>query len=114
MGTDSGNGGLVEQNRGTQWPARRLVVKITAIEPWDRRLGLGLVCICLAGYAWAQAPVANPSDAQGSAATAMASLEQPMVTAANKPHDDSFVIGNDDVLAIHVWKEPDLSRSVPV
>src|SRR5271165_1582360 len=109
--TDSSNG-RVEWNRGRQRPARRLVVKITAIEPWDRRLGLGLVCICLAGYAWAQVPVASPSDAQGSAATA--SLAQPMVAAANKPHDDSFVIGNDDVLAIHVWKEPDLSRSIPV
>ena len=31
-----------------------------------------------------------------------------------KPHDDSFVIGNDDVLAINVWKEPDISRSIPV
>src|SRR5271166_5948595 len=101
MGTDSGNGTLVERNRGRQRPARRLVVKIAAIEPWDRRLGLGLVCICLAGCAWAQAPVTNPSDAQGSAATAIASLAQPMVAASNKPHDDSFVIGNDDVLAIH-------------
>jgi polysaccharide export outer membrane protein len=34
--------------------------------------------------------------------------------AAASPHNDSFVIGNDDVLAIHVWKEPDVSRSVPV
>jgi polysaccharide export outer membrane protein len=33
---------------------------------------------------------------------------------ATKPHDDTFVIGNDDVLAISVWKEPDISRSVPV
>jgi polysaccharide export outer membrane protein len=34
---------------------------------------------------------------------------------ASKPHDDSFVIGNDDVLAIDVWKEPDISRpTVPV
>jgi len=33
---------------------------------------------------------------------------------ASKPHDDSFVIGNDDVLAINVWKEPDISRSIPV
>jgi polysaccharide biosynthesis/export protein len=33
---------------------------------------------------------------------------------AAKPHDDSFVIGNDDVLAINVWKEPDISRSIPV
>ena len=33
---------------------------------------------------------------------------------AAKPHDDSFVIGNDDVLAVNVWKEPDISRSIPV
>ena len=28
--------------------------------------------------------------------------------------DDSYVIGGDDVLAISVWKEPDVSRSVTV
>jgi polysaccharide biosynthesis/export protein len=32
----------------------------------------------------------------------------------NKAHDDSFVIGNDDVLAISVWKESELTKSVPV
>jgi len=31
-----------------------------------------------------------------------------------KPHDDTFVIGNEDVLAISVWKEPDLTKAVPV
>jgi polysaccharide biosynthesis/export protein len=36
------------------------------------------------------------------------------VLAASKPHDDTFVIGNDDMLAINVWKEPDISRSIPV
>jgi len=91
-------------------------VKIAAIEPWDRRLGLGLVCILLTGYVWAQMPAANQnqSGAQSPAPTAMASVAQPMVASATKPHDDSFVIGNEDVLAIHVWKEPDLSRSIPV
>lgn len=89
-------------------------MKITAIEPWDRRLGLGLVCILLTGYVWAQMPAANQSGAQSPAPTAMASVAQPMVASTNKPHDDSFVIGNDDVLAINVWKEPDLSRSIPV
>lgn len=34
--------------------------------------------------------------------------------AATKAHDDSFIIGNDDMLAINVWKEPDVSKSVPV
>ena len=33
---------------------------------------------------------------------------------STKAHDDSFVIGNDDVLVINVWKEPDISRSIPV
>ena len=34
---------------------------------------------------------------------------------ANKTaHDDSFVIGNDDVLAVSVWKEPELTKSIPV
>jgi polysaccharide biosynthesis/export protein len=35
-------------------------------------------------------------------------------TTTAKPHDDSFKIGPDDVLAINVWKEPDISHSVPV
>src|ERR1051325_9663851 len=35
-------------------------------------------------------------------------------TTTAKPHDDSFQIGPDDVLAINVWKEPEISRSVPV
>ncbi len=34
--------------------------------------------------------------------------------AASKPHDGTFVIGNDDMLSINVWKEPDISRSIPV
>lgn len=31
-----------------------------------------------------------------------------------QPHDQNYVIGNDDLLAISVWKEPDLTKSVPV
>jgi polysaccharide biosynthesis/export protein len=31
-----------------------------------------------------------------------------------KPHDDSYVIGIDDLLAVSVWKEPEVSRAVPV
>ena len=48
-------------------------------------------------------------------AVAASALAQDAATAATaKPHDDTFVIGNDDVLAINVWKEPDISRSIPV
>ena len=39
---------------------------------------------------------------------------EPLAESTTKPHDGSFVIGDDDLLAINVWKEPDLSRSIPV
>lgn len=33
---------------------------------------------------------------------------------ASGAHSDSYTIGNDDVLAVSVWKEPDLTKSIPV
>jgi polysaccharide export outer membrane protein len=48
------------------------------------------------------------------AATVAASPAQPLAPSGNKPGDDTFVIGNDDVLAINVWKQPDFSRSIQV
>lgn len=67
------------------------------------RVGFGFAMIALAGPLWSQV-----SDARvPGAATSLAQ-------SANKPHETSFVIGNDDLLAINVWKEPDISRSIPV
>src|SRR3974390_424847 len=41
--------------------------------------------------------------------------DQAGAPASAKTHsDETYVIGADDVLAINVWKEPDVSRSVPV
>ena len=34
--------------------------------------------------------------------------------AGSNAHDATFIIGVDDVLAINVWKETDLSRTIPV
>jgi polysaccharide export outer membrane protein len=54
---------------------------------------------------------------RGNTAAPKASNQAPgYATASATPaaHDDSFVIGDDDVLAINVWKEPDISRTVPV
>jgi polysaccharide export outer membrane protein len=61
---------------------------------------------------WGQAQPSSPAHL----VSAVTSASSPSVTMTDlaKPHDDSFVIGNDDVLAINVWKEPDISRSIPV
>jgi len=64
-------------------------------------------CVVLSGTLWSQANAGNsvlPSPSTGHAAT----------SASATPHDDTFIIGKDDVLAINVWKEPDISRSIPV
>jgi polysaccharide biosynthesis/export protein len=71
---------------------------------WTTRLITICACVLISSGLWSQ------TSALVSGSTAVAA---PAPTAA-KPHDDSFVIGNDDVLAINVWKEPDISRSIPV
>lgn len=47
----------------------------------------------------AQGATSQPADDPASVAT---------------PHNDTFIIGNDDVLRINVWKEQELTQSVPV
>jgi polysaccharide biosynthesis/export protein len=70
-----------------------------------KRVAILSVCVFGSISLWAQTGLRTESNPNPSAPTA--------ATAA-KPHDDTFVIGNDDVLAVSVWKEPDISKSVPV
>jgi polysaccharide export outer membrane protein len=71
------------------------------------------IAICLAIAACLMAQDAKPSDTKSEPVN-VATLNQPVSAPEGKPHDKSFVIGVSDVLAISVWKEPDVSRSVPV
>jgi polysaccharide biosynthesis/export protein len=45
---------------------------------------------------------------------AQAAASAPADGTADKAHDNSFIIGNDDLLAIDVWKEPGITRTIPV
>ena len=56
-----------------------------------------LACILTSGWLWAQ--------------TSSKTVDN---NPTGKAHDDTYVIGVDDVLAINVWKEPEVSRTVPV
>jgi polysaccharide biosynthesis/export protein len=78
-------------------------------EPCVLRTARLLAVTCLLSTAlWGQA---QPGQNSRSTSNAPASAGS---SAPAKAHDNEFVIGNDDVLAINVWKEPDVSRNVPV
>ena len=71
--------------------------------------GICLIAALLSS-AWAQKPAEAPKQ------VASADLPGPgsTTTATVDKNQDQYVIGNDDILAINVWKEPDISRSLPV
>jgi polysaccharide biosynthesis/export protein len=69
-----------------------------------------LFCGSLMSRFTASAEVAGESPSAAPAAVPAQSQRAP-----NDPQPgESYVIGNDDVLSISVWKEPDLTRPVPV
>jgi polysaccharide export outer membrane protein len=74
----------------------------------------GLIGGLLAGNAWAQTQVASDSSSRDLVSTDISSTAKPASATTPAPHDKDFVIGNGDVLNINVWKQPDLSRAVPV
>jgi len=76
------------------------------------RVALIFVCLLLSSSLWAQA--ASGSEDRPSAGAQPTPAVATVDSSRAKPHDDNFVIGNDDLLAINVWKEPDISRSIPV
>jgi len=79
---------------------------------WFRRLAFPCLCLLLSNVLQAQAA---PDNANRPNTLVQTSLGASGTDAARaQPHDNSFVIGDDDVLAINVWKEPDISRAVPV
>jgi polysaccharide export outer membrane protein len=86
-------------------------VKGSARQSW-----IMVALICVISTALTAQTAAKQSSESQAIAKAAAPTDVPIV---NKPlphpaSDDSFVVGPDDVLAINVWKEPDISRSVPV
>ena len=79
---------------------------------WLSILAFGI----LAGLAGGQDAGNKSEHALSPSATGSAKDESinPTQSTSAKATDDSFVIGSDDVLAVNVWKEPDVSRSIPV
>jgi polysaccharide export outer membrane protein len=81
---------------------------------WRNGLFCATTSFVLSMAVWAQAGPPSNAPAPASEAPQSAPAQSSDVASTTKPHDASFMIGNDDVLAINVWKEPDISRSIPV
>jgi polysaccharide export outer membrane protein len=65
-----------------------------------------LLCVALSGWLCAQA---DNKDSKN-----LVPPDKPANTGSGAAHDDAYVIGPSDVLAVNVWKEPDVSRTLPV
>jgi len=85
---------------------------ITVKNRWQR-LAVLVICTLIPGCLAAQTDAAKSTNGATSAAPAVASDPNTNATAA-RAHDDTYVIGADDVLSINVWKEAEVSRTVPV
>ncbi len=72
---------------------------------------VALACVLASGVTWAQSNSGKASVVSESINTTNVHTTSSPTAA---PHDNTFIIGKNDVLAINVWKEPDVSRSIPV
>ena len=78
-----------------------------------QRAAIFLVCLLIPGWLVAQTDLAkNASSTKPEIQTVAADISTGGT--AVRPHDDAYVIGTDDILSINVWKEPEVSRTVPV
>jgi polysaccharide export outer membrane protein len=76
---------------------------------------LELLLTCALSFSSLQAQSASDADKNAAqAAPASTTAQQTVAAPGVATDDDSYVIGVDDVLSINVWKENDISRSVPV
>ena len=74
-----------------------------------------LVGLVLSGCLWGQAGSPDkPAQAAPPDTNQETNKNAEAAAAPAKQHDDTFIIGVDDVLAVNVWKEAEVSRSVPV
>ncbi len=74
---------------------------------------VGILWLALTGTAWGRTP-AGSSQQQQPVPAMSESAEQPGFPAARMSTDDAYIIGNSDLLEISVWKNAELTESVPV
>jgi len=92
---------------------------MTKLLPVDRTTPVLILLLLVSIGAIAQSdsasqPSAPPAAAPGKQTDDKQADDKQAQGSRGAHSDNSYVIGADDVLAINVWKEPEVSRSVPV
>jgi polysaccharide biosynthesis/export protein len=79
---------------------------------WQRAM-MFVICMLISGCLFAQ--TAPAKSANGTKPEAQTAAADPSPGASAVPaHDATYIIGADDVLSINVWKEQEVSKTVPV
>jgi len=73
-----------------------------------------LACVACSSAVWGQGADSNQTDpAPDPPATSAPPAPRNQATRSARP-EDTYIIGDDDVLSINVWKEPEISKQIPV
>jgi polysaccharide biosynthesis/export protein len=97
-------------------PSDPAMLTRTIKKGWARRRLqlLFIFAVTLYGGFQSQVAVSQQNDGTTAAADSTASPAQSNPPAGATRYDQTFLIGVDDVLVINVWKEPEITRTIPV
>jgi polysaccharide biosynthesis/export protein len=104
----SNPGALPGQLDAISWSEDRKMAALA--RPAGRRMSKGLKLICLATLFLAVSAWAQDEGGEGAAKPPKSGAADTQITSESS----DYVIGADDTLHISVWKEPDLSATLPV
>jgi len=99
-------------------PTVRLAASLAGGVIGSRALHAFLICLVLSALSGSTLKGQTSAPSQPDSTASNSGVTSSSTQAENTPKparpDDTFVIGNDDVLSVNVWKEPELTKQVPV
>ena len=87
----------------------------TTVKNMCRQLvAMFVICILISATLLGQTDAAKNTNNNAKPGAPAAPADPSPSSSAVPAHNDTYIIGDDDVLSINVWKEPEVSRTVPV
>ena len=87
---------------------------ITVRNMFRQPVAMFVICILISGTLLAQTDAAKNTNNSAKPAAPPVPADPNPSGSAVPAHNDTYIIGADDVLSINVWKEQEVSRTVPV